>query len=77
MACDGVKNTRRPLGLQEWDDIADQFVFGEQLRFAQTKEFLNPRHWLELSASETRDGHFLSISKTPPFGEFAGSSVGQ
>jgi hypothetical protein len=72
-----MEKPRRPLGFQERNDIADQFVFRENLRFAQTEEFLNPRQWLEMSASETRYGHLFSIAKTPPIGNFAGSAVGQ
>ena len=46
MARGGVENSGRPVGFQKRDDIADQFVFGEYLGFAQTEEFLNPRQWL-------------------------------
>jgi hypothetical protein len=48
MARGGVENSGRPLGFQKRDDIADQFVFGEDFCFAQTEEFLNPRQWLEM-----------------------------
>ena len=77
MAGGGVKKTRGPLGFQQRDDITDQFVFGECLRFTQTEEFLNPRERLKMGPRETRDGHFLPIGKTAPLGDFAGSTVGQ
>ena len=48
MACGGLENSGRPVGFQKRDDIADQFVFGEDLRFVQTEEFLNPRQRLEM-----------------------------
>ncbi len=77
MACGGVENSGGPVGFQERDDIADQFVFGEDLGFAQAEEFLNPRQWLETGVRQSRDGDFLSIGKTSPVADFAGSAVRQ
>jgi hypothetical protein len=76
MARGGVENSGRPLGFQKRDDIADQFVFGEYLGFAQAEEFLNPRQWLEMGVREARDGDFLSVGKIPAVPDFAGSAVG-
>jgi hypothetical protein len=63
------------VGFQERDDIANPFVLGEYLRFAQTEEFLNPRQWLVMiptpfsfpaSAGEGEfgDAGFVEVAKS-------------